>query len=271
MIQEAIKKIEEMAARELAPIDVGGIKAVVAPAGYVVHSLEKFQHTDYAERPHRIKANVEVRDSGSFVQYWSNFADESSRVFANRDASQFIAVLDYHEGGAGTQSEPRWCQHRAILQLRYTEEWQIWTGGNGKRMTQTDMATFIEDNAPDVVKPSAAEMMECALSLRAKSEVQFDSVTRLQNGSIQMKYVEEVKGTFGSGNVSIPESFTIAIPVYEGMAPVEIQARLRYQLTSGKVALWYSLLRAHAAEREAFLTVAAQIRGECGTLFNGKP
>jgi uncharacterized protein YfdQ (DUF2303 family) len=160
------------------------------------------------------------------------------------------------------------------LMLRHSEEWKTWTGHNGqpRKMTQMEFAEFIEDNTPDIVNPRAADMLEMARTLQAKADVDFSSAIRTNNGQVQLKYTENVKGTYGAGNVEIPEEFTISIPVYVGSPRVTIRARLRYRLNSGKIAIWYDLLRADAVERDAFMATLEEIRTGIGvTVINGSP
>ncbi len=143
---------------------------------------------------------------------------------------------------------------------------------NGKREAQMEFAEFIEDNAPDIVEPDSATMLEVARDLSAKTDVDFASAIRLQNGQVQFKYSEQIKGTYGSGNLDVPERFTISIPVHIGSERVGITARLRYRIASGKLTFWYDLLRADMIERNAFLAVRKAIGDTLGvTVINGAP
>ncbi len=250
------------------PKDVGGIKFAIIPADHKVESLEKLQFTDYAPHPHRKKSSVVVQDVASFLEYWGLYCDENSIVFGDREKDSLVASLDYHCAGEGPA---RWRQHWCTLALRRSEEWKTWTEKNGTKMSQAEMAMFIEDNAPDVVQPSAATMMDVARNLEAKATVDFDSAIRLENGQTRLTYKEEIKGTYGTGQMPIPESFTLSIPVYDGHAKVNVVARLRYRLSSGKLTLWYDLLRHKAHERDAFAGVVEQVRQTCGKVLIGKP
>jgi uncharacterized protein YfdQ (DUF2303 family) len=250
---------------------VNGIPFAVIPADAKVEDLTKFLYNQYGERPHRKVATVKVLDAASFIEYWTQFADDNSRAFADETKSTVLGVLDYH---AAREGAPRWGDHRVQLMLRHSEEWKTWTGHNGqpRKMTQMEFAEFIEDNTPDIVNPRAADMLEMARTLQAKADVDFSSAIRTNNGQVQLKYTENVKGTYGAGNVEIPEEFTISIPVYVGSPRVTIRARLRYRLNSGKIAIWYDLLRADAVERDAFMATLEEIRTGIGvTVINGSP
>ncbi len=236
--------------------DIEGIKFAVIPEGYKVHSLESLQYTDYAEAPHRKKGNVELQDPKSFIEYWNLFHDEDSRIFGGLDHLWIKAVLDYHRVG---EKPPRWGQHTVTLRVKPSDEWNIWFGQNGKKREQVDFAEFIEDNTPDIIDPSAATMLEVARTLSAKNNVEFSSGIRLDNGQVKLTYTEEIKGSYGTGDVEVPERFTIRIPVFNGTAPVEIVARLRYRLNGGRIAFWYDLLRPTAILRAGFQKVVEQV------------
>jgi uncharacterized protein YfdQ (DUF2303 family) len=247
----------------------GEFPFTILPNGCSVHSLEKFVFNEHNAAPERKTGSISVFDVPSFCEYYTLFSDENSRVFANETTSSFLAILDYHgalDGG------PRWCKHRLSMALRSSEEWNVWSGKDGEKFNQMDFSDFIEDNAPDIVMPNAATMLEVAKDLRAKTDVDFGSAIRTSNGSVQFKYSEQVKGTYGAGNIDIPEQFTISIPVHIGSERVSLTARLRYRLNAGKLLFYYNLLRASAVKRDAFYLAHRAISESLNiTLINGTP
>jgi uncharacterized protein YfdQ (DUF2303 family) len=268
---KTIKELLALGVAQGAPKEVGGVPYAIVPNDCSVKDLSAFRFNDFSAAPHRKKGTVAVLDAASFIEYYTLFSDANSRVFADETKSQVLAVLDYHGAGDGG---PRWGQHRVRLDLRKSPEWLTWMNQNGqaKKMSQMEFAEFIEDNTPDIREPNAATMLEMARSLQAKTDVDFSSAIRTNNGQVQFKYTENVKGTYGNGNVEIPESFTVGIPVYVGTQRVAITARLRYRLNSGKLSIWYDLLRADAIERDAFMSTLAEIKqGLSVTIINGVP
>ncbi len=253
-----VKELIETGRRSIGVLeaDISGIKFAVIPDDYKVHSLERLQYTDYAEVPHRKKGDVRLQEPKSFIEYWNLFHDEDSRIFGDLDGLWVKAVLDYHRAGT---KPPRWGQHTVTLGVKPSDEWNTWIGHNGKKREQVDFAEFIEDNTPDIIDPSAATMLEVARTLSAKNDVEFASGIRLDNGQVKLTYKEEIKGSYGTGDVEVPERFTIRIPVFNGTAPVEIVARLRYRLNGGRIAFWYDLLRPTAILRAGFQKVIDQI------------
>lgn len=248
---------------------VNGVPFAVIPQDAKVEDLSKFLYNQYAERPHRKIANVKVLDAASFIEYWAQFSDDNSRAFADETKSSVLGILDYH---AAHEGNPRWGQHRVQLDLRHSEEWTRWVGNDGKKLDQVSFAEFIEDNTPDIAQPPAAAMLEITRTLQVKKDVQFESDVRLNNGQTQLKFKEEIRGTWGIGMMEIPESFQVSIPVYVGSPRVPITARLRYRLSQGKLVIWYDLLRTEQIERDAFMATLAQIKGGIGvTVINGSP
>lgn len=272
MNEKTIAEIAKLARQAGQSIDIGGVPYAVIPTDCKIEDLSRFRFNDYAATPHRKKVSVNVMDAASFIEYYQQFSDENSRVFADETQSIVKAVLDYH--GAHSEGSPRWCQHILILKLRPAPEWTVWTEKNGqaRKMTQMDFAEFIEDNAPDIVEPNAATMLEMARTLQAKTDVDFSSAIRMSNGQIQCTYNEQVKGTYGSGKVDIPEQFKISIPVYVGGERTPIIARLRYRLQNGKLSIWYDLLRHSEVERKAFTAQIAAIKDTLKiAVINGMP
>jgi len=137
---------------------------------------------------------------------------------------------------------------------------------NGKRMTQAAFAEFIEDNYPDIVKPSHAEMIQVSTNLSAKKSVQFSQATRLDNGQSQLVYQEEVKGSVETkgGSMKVPDGFTLKLPVFLGGAAYQLDARLRYRIEDGKLQIWYDLHRPHKVVEAATQAVTQSIRKGIG-------
>ena len=246
----------------------GNTPYAVIPDDCKVEDLSRFRYNDHAARPERIRANVNVLDVQSFAEYYRAYADAASRVFAFEPEAKVVAILDYHEDG----KSPRWSQHRLTLNLRKSDEWNVWVARNNKQFTQMEFAEFLEQNGMDIVDPSPASMVEVARDLEAKSEVEFGGGARTSNGQIRFKYSETIKGSMANGAMEVPEQFRIGIPVFLGGEIVQLAALLRYRVQNGKLVLWYTLVRSDAAVREAFLAARDDIAEAIEvTIINGVP
>lgn len=225
--------------------------------------LEMDQRVDSLERwlpaPTRIRESITLTEVRSFIDYWQAFANDSSVIFADIENKRFRAVFDYH-----TPAAPAWGEHSATLLCRLSTEWKAWSEKNQKPFDQAGFAEFIEMNALDIVSPDSAEMVQIALTLQAKTNIEFKSGIRLQNGQVQLGYQETINGTAGeNGQLQIPEKFELGIRVFQGGEKYKVEAFLRYRIRDGKLTFFYQLIRPERILEDAFELVKKQIAEGC--------
>jgi uncharacterized protein YfdQ (DUF2303 family) len=147
-----------------------------------------------------------------------------------------------------------------VLFLRDSPEWKIWNDHNNKAMTQQQFAEFLEQHSIDISAPAApAHMMEIARDLNASTEAEFSAGLRNQDGQVRFRYTETVKASVGSGQLAVPEKFTLDIPVFFGGADIALSALFRFRVKEGKLSLWYTLVRPEEAKHNAFLKARDEI------------
>lgn len=258
------------------------IPYAVIPSGSKLESLLGLLHP-YGlppRKPDHIKASVSLTDAKSFCQYVKLYTDARTRIFADPEALSFRAILDYHGSYGplmfpdGNDSEtpiaplapsPEFLDHNALLTLRKSDQWNLWMGKNEKETLQSDFAEFIEDNYRDISNPLPATMLEVARDLTAHFDVNFASKVTPKNGSVQLAYQEVVTSGVGqAGDMEIPESFSILIPVFFGEKPVQIEARLRFRINGGKLKFIYKLYRPMELLADAFDCASRAIGGTLG-------
>lgn len=246
----AIEQITGLARESAVPQINEAVHFAIAPSDSRVIDLSAYQFPD-GRRPSRIIAAPKMSDAGSFTDYYKRYFDaEKSLVFADPARFSFLGILDWHPAGERT---PEFASHRVSYQMLHDERWKIWIAKNDKPFTQEEFAEFIEDNRRDVTVPDGGTMMEIASRLEATVNVNFASATNLGNGQRQLRYEETVKaGIPTAGNMEVPESFTIRIPVFFGEEPVSIEARLRFRISQGKLTFQYKLYRPVETMNDAF-------------------
>ena len=225
----------------------------VVPKGYELAPLEPF-----LPRPLRIRQHIALQDTDSFIAYVNDFKmPGGSRVFFNGEAEAFSAVLDYHD----SPDEGSWCGHQADYKPRRSVEFTTWMASNRKGMSQVDFARFLEENMPDVVEPSSADLLQVALTFEAKKSVEFSSGVRLANGQIQLQYDEVIRGAAQKGTIEVPETFVLGVAIHVNGPAYRIPVRVRWRLQEGKVSFWYEIVRPARyiddALREILLRVAS--------------
>jgi uncharacterized protein YfdQ (DUF2303 family) len=234
---------------------------LLAPEGSTLISL-KDQQYPHGIPPERVIANLNMQDAASFCSYVNSFKDDRTRLFADTTLSAlgFLAIIDYHPAAASTDAgAAQFLSHRAKFALRHSEEWKLWSGLDGKLVPQDQFAEFLEDNRSDIVTPDSATMLEVAKDLQANSSVNFASKINSQNGSATLRFDEQIDTKVTSGQIIMPESFTISVPVFFGEAPIEITARLRFRISEGKLKFQYKLYRPVEVISRAFDVARAAI------------
>lgn len=268
-LQAVLDAGTELAApHSLQPVE-GRAVAWMVPAGahVEVDDLERLQ-----DHPNRMRGTVEPITAESFVAYVNRHANEQSTVWWDEVAGTVEAVLNDH---AGAEHFAGWADHRAVLRLRSTPEWDFWTKMDGVLVSQEQFAEHIEDGARELVEPDAATMLEVAQTFHATTQVQFRQATRLQSGTAQFVYDEEQQAKAGkAGSLSVPTEFVIALSPYIGEAPYRVTARLRYRVRSGGLAIGYKLDRPDRVRRDAVSQIAERMAGGLSDqvqIFAGRP
>jgi uncharacterized protein YfdQ (DUF2303 family) len=223
---------------------------------------------DRFEKPHRKGGTVHLSDEASFVELWKRHMDaDRSLIYGCANPAKFVAVFDDH-GGASKAAG--WRDHRADYVLGYSNEWKEWTIHNRKPWENTTkFAEWLEANAPDIVEPSGAMMVEVALNFRVRQNAAYSKAERLQDGNVEFSYTNTVQGesTTQAGTIRVPEKFKVNIPVFEGIgaAKYDMEAYLRHRLNGSQLAIWYDLIRPHKVVEQAFKDVRDRIEAEAKT------
>jgi len=245
------------------PRKVGDMPFLMLPPGYTFGDLSHMRYS-----PQRKKGTVTLRDKDSFVRMVKVHKSDATNLYGSYTPPSFTAVFNDH--GADSD-DTGWQDHRAVFNCPLSVEWKTWLASSGKQMGQEAFAQFIEDNLPDIANPPAADMLEISRSLEAKKKVNFASGIRLSNGENELTYEEQISGTAAKGKITVPELFTLGIPVLENGARYAVDCRLRYRIADGgKLAMWYEIVRPHKIVEDAIKEVWTEIENEIGCeIFNG--
>lgn len=251
MDSEAMQSVLEAARASVGVKTFGDEHAIaVLPDGFNVKDISSM-----LPPPPRPRELIELLTVESFADYVKRFAGEASVIFADEQAADYQAVIDYHAGGGrGT------CDHKARYRCPMTQEWTDWSGLTGKLVSQVEYAKFIEAHLPDIVSPAGATMLELALSLQVKKDVSFASDTRLSNGQTQFRYEETIRGSTQAGDLVIPDQFRISIPIFVGGPTSLVDARLRYRLQDQKLVIGHELVRPQQIRLAAIQQVTARVK-----------
>lgn len=244
----------QSARHELKVIEIGLAKAALVPKDMLIASLEKAFGT-----PARKRGVTTLLDIDSFIRFFNEHKTEDSRVFTKE--GRFVGILDYHNTEIDGQA---WCDFRALFNSTYSEQWKIWDAWNGKWMQQKPFAEFIEENALDVTSPPSADMLEISRTLEAKKDVNFKQAVRLDNGDSTLIYEEITQAKAGArGELEVPNVFTLAIPVFNGMVERPILCRFKFSIDDGRARFMYQVVRRSEVLADAAAELIVLVNDAC--------
>jgi uncharacterized protein YfdQ (DUF2303 family) len=253
-----------LAAAVSEPSQIDGYHFATVPAGYthkdVTDLVEKTQPT-----PNRKRGTVVVKDMSSLLAYCdaqqvANKAQATGFIYADPDKRSITAVFnDQRDSVAG------WRDHRAEFTSEYTPEFKKWLNNDKQQRGQTEFAEFIEDNFADITEPAAQALLDVATTIQAKTDINFSSAKRLQNGQVQLQYTETIDARAGAnGALEIPKEFTLGLRIFKNGSGYKIKARLKYRLHGGAIKFWYELDRPERSIEDAFAGYVEQVRETSG-------
>jgi uncharacterized protein YfdQ (DUF2303 family) len=221
-------------------------------------------------RPTRKIGTYHPADVASLIAYTKNHEDDGTTVWIHPTSGQVVSVMNDHIGSDAPV--PGWGDHRAILKLATTPEWDFWVGQDNKLMSQTEFAEHIETGMQEIVEPDAADVLELAQSFHATSSATFRSSTRLQSGEQRFVYEETIDAKAGpSGDLTIPTWILLELAPFIGEEPTRLAARFRFRLTSGHLSLCYKLDRPDKVKRDAIERIKERVTKEFANVYLGEP
>jgi len=273
MTQEQLN-IDESAIKQLGALAVAASCAQKIERTTHLIVPEKFDHFDITsaieqaqDEPNRKHGTVQLRDIDSFLDYAADQSMAASGyIYADPDARTLTAVFNDQRN----TDYAGWRDFRAVYTAELSRELTTWLAHNKKPMEQEEFAVFLEDNIVDVVEPTGDTMLAIALTMQAKTEVNFSSSRRLDNGQVQLAYTETIDARAGAGSIEIPREFRIGLRLFKNGEGYSIKARLKYRLGAGKVKFWYELDRPENAIEDAFKAYVEQARESDYTVLIGK-
>ncbi|MGW6698819.1 DUF2303 family protein [Nocardia sp. NPDC055049] len=215
-------------------------------------NLDARSHEKFAELPYRPRGTSRVTDIDSFVRLLARPTHDPSVIFAHESAASLTAVLNY-DG---------WRDHRIELVLSTSDQLQRWTQRDGQLFPQSTFAELIEDGLADIIDPTAAEMLELAQTFHATKSVAFESGVRIATGAVRFQYHEEIDAKAGrGGELQVPSSFLLGIPIYRGGDRIEVRANLRYRIGRDGLQLGFKLVALDDIMRASFTAVVNEVTG----------
>lgn len=247
---------------------IDGVPHIFLPNGWT--------HADWSlglPRPTRKRGRITLHDLESFIDVVRRQGSLThSNIYLDLDFSRLkivaTAVFNDHDDGDGLAG---WRDHRAVFSPRFSEEWTRWTELDKKAMEQNKLAHFLEANICDIVSPpgsslpTGADVLQFVSRLEETRKVKYGSVVNLQNGMVQLEFIED--GEAGTrGRLELFREFALGIRPFFGGDAYQIKAFLRYRIdrNSGSINFWYELQRPDRVLEDACKAIVETIRAQAG-------
>lgn len=229
---------------------------------------ERYELGNLLPAPLRKSGLVSIHDADSFIaiaRKHGSLAD--STIYVDTDYAKnkvrAVAVFNDHGDKAG------WRDHRADFTPRMTEEWSRWNSKNKQLFGQVELAHFLEENISDIAGgdglPTGSDVLTFVSNLEETRKVKYGSSVNLQNGMVQIEFVEDSEKA-QKGKLEMFREFGIGIAPFFGGSPYKVKAFLRYRIdrNTGEIKFWYELQRADKVLEDACKEVIGKIKDETG-------
>ncbi len=264
--------IADLAAVPLIKTEDGMPPLAFTPTGsgeYSMTSLEKYLPT-----PMRKAGTVVLHELDSFIDFVKRQGSLTySNIYLDVDygQSKVKAVAIFNDHSDKDETATGWRDHRAVFNPRWSEEWNRWVKNSGNAMGQVELANFLEKNIGDIVgnegnkMPTGSEVLTFVSALTETRKVKYGSAVNLQNGMVQIEFVEDGDNNT-KGKLDMFREFAIGIrPFHHGQA-YEMKAFLRYRIdrNSGEIRFWFELQRSDKVLEDACADMISKIKAEAG-------
>jgi uncharacterized protein YfdQ (DUF2303 family) len=253
--------VADLAARaaEPHPIPTDGPSAITTPDGRVVI----LDPESLGLAPRRPSGTTFVHSAEAFLALWDRWADGSSIVYSDRDRThevnlgEVVGVLN--DDAETAEGAPGWRDRRVRLTVSRSDAWRAWCALDGAFVPLRNFADFVDERRLDIVDPPTADVIELSQSLQISTSSQVSRTNRLDDGSTQILYTEEVTETRAGkgGEITIPKAITFMVPIVEadevqGRDPTQVVAEFRIRKDGGSVAVGLKIIDRDGIDRRAW-------------------
>jgi len=225
-----------------AEIDSDGIPVVLLNSGQKLEVPQALLDAidARAEHPRRKTGTSMHHEEPSFCAHVVRNKGPDSAIWANAEKPCIQAIYDYH--GPHGQA-PGWGQHRALYTLPLSSEWQTWTAGDGKPLTQDAFAEMLDARMEDLASVAEharpIELLEMARSLQIHTAGTFKRSLNPTTGESSLL----CKTEHGQESTKIPRSFCLGIPIFRGGSLYQVECRIAFRLTDQGPRFSYTIHR----------------------------
>lgn len=226
------------------------------------HLVETIDLEQRRRHPADKAGTIDVKTPDALIRYVNrhiNPGAEDCTLWGDIDAGRIVAILNDHASRNG-QDDPGWADHRVVLQMQRSPEWEAWTRLASGMVSQVELAEFLEEHLIEVEEPSGSDLLEVTQTLHVTSGARFKSAMQLHSGEQQLVYEEDVQAQAGrAGNAEVPTDLTVLLRPWIGVERARIEAKFRFRVREGRLAVGVKLLNVEEHSRQAVTAALTSI------------
>lgn len=229
LTKEALAFLSSQAvASSAVKVDVVGSDIILVPEGYKTQDLEAFK----LQRD-RFRGVFKTSSIGDFCRYVEAHSSTAVKLkpagFINPDVMTSTVIFNI-----GDQDNAGHCDDQAVLQLKKTAGFEAVCGVIGKRLSQQELAEFIEDWTVNVISYSGTGTMINSMAINAIRKMTISQLSQRTSVVGDLKSSTSSMDDIEAKSLEImPTEFVFNVEPYEGLAEAFITLRLSV-LTGGE-------------------------------------
>jgi uncharacterized protein YfdQ (DUF2303 family) len=220
--------------------------------------------------PLRKTGSITIHEVDSFVDFAKKQGKEKhTNIYLDVDyvKQNIVATAVFNDNSEVEVAG--WKDHKAVFTPRLGEEWKRWNVQHKQAMDQEKFANFLQDNVGDINNsgneklPSGSDVLTFVSNLQETRTVKYGSAVNLQNGMVQLNFVEDGDDAT-KGNLEVFKEFGLALRPFFGGEAYEVKALLRYRIerNSGHILFWFELQRPDRVLEDACKALIEKVKTE---------
>ena len=226
------------------------------------------------KEPTHPSGTYELHDSTSFINYVNRHRQEGTQIIITAEFGtgriNIKAILDGHVG-----TKAGWERWRAVFLPAKTPAANAWVHRNKTVLSQSDMASFFEEHAIDIVSedpsnpqidyPTSAAVLDFARNLEINKSLKFKRSVREQDGTQSFEFCDENDGNTAT-RLKAFEKFGIQFQPHLNGPAYFVEAFLKFRMdnNNGRIDFWYELRGLDKVYENACKEIAATIETALG-------
>lgn len=248
----------------------GEVPAAIIPQDWKIQT-----YPETMPAPLRKTGMVKLDNADSFIRFYNDHKESNSVIFVDADTTGqrgavFTGIINYH---GLNEDEPQFGDFRCVYAAQLSPDWKKWLDKSKSAMNHAQFLEHLDDCQDMIVEPEGAKLLELMRDLEGTVGGAFKSAINLHNGSMDIRYSEEVKANDPrDASVQVPVELVVSIQPFDFGAAYRMKNKLRYRVANRAISFGYEPVKPELIILDAVNDQVKNIEKNCGlTPFYGKP